>query len=74
MGAKMVNVDYHEHSKKTKAKARKVKLQTAAAKKAVRQHDKKLEEAVPLFPAIQVLAIQRLVCCSLLFEYIVLFV
>lgn len=56
MGAKMVNVDYHEHSKKTKAKARKVKLQTAAAKKAVRIHDKKQEEAVPLFPAIQVSA------------------
>jgi hypothetical protein len=55
MGAKMVNVEYHEHSKKTKAKARKIKLQTAAAKKAVRQHDKKQEEAVPLFPAIQVI-------------------
>lgn len=54
MGAKMVNVEYHEHSKKTKAKARKIKLQTAAAKKAVRQHEKGVEEAVPLFPAIQV--------------------
>lgn len=52
----MVNVEYHEHSKKTKSKARKIKLQTASAKRAVRQQERKQEEAVPLFPAIQVRA------------------
>jgi hypothetical protein len=62
MGAKMVNVEYHEHSKKTKSKARKIKNQTQAAKKSVRLHEKKQEEAVPLFPAIQVSRLIPLIC------------
>ena len=63
----MVNVEYHEHSKKTKSKARRIKLQTAAAKKSVRLHEKSQEEAVPLFPAIQV---QAWVAVSCIYSYL----
>jgi protein SDA1 len=49
------NIDFHEHSKKTKKRARDVKKQREKNDKKERDHVKKLAGAVPLFPAIQLL-------------------
>eukprot|EP01041_Mallomonas_annulata_P006471 gene6471-13069_t len=47
------DVNFHEHSKKTKKRARQVKRQTEHNKKIKRDKDEKV--ATPLFPAIQML-------------------
>lgn len=49
------SVDFHEHSKKTKKRQRSVKLQKEKNEKTKRDHERKVAESVPLFPAIQLL-------------------
>lgn len=48
-------VNTHEHSKKTKKRLRVEQKQKSINEKKMKQHMQKLEEAVPLFPAIQVI-------------------
>lgn len=49
------NVNYHEHSKKTKKRARQVKRQLDRNSKVQREKETEEQDAVPLFPAIQLL-------------------
>ncbi|CAE7753110.1 SDAD1, partial [Symbiodinium microadriaticum] len=54
-GVKAAEINYHTHSKKTKARARATKRQQEAVAKMKRQATKDKEEAVPLYPAIQLI-------------------
>lgn len=49
------DVNYHEHSKKTRARQRHVKKQVEHNSKVRRDQANKASEAIPLFPAIQLL-------------------
>ena len=51
----VADVNKHEHSKKTKKRARLVEKQTERNKKLRREQEKKANDATPLFPAIQLL-------------------
>jgi protein SDA1 len=51
----VTEVNYHEHSKKTKKRARQVKRQIDRNQKIKRENEQKQLETVPLFPAIQLL-------------------
>jgi len=51
----MTDINYHEHSKKTKKRFRQVKKQQDRNKKVLRDKNSATAETIPLFPAIQLI-------------------